>query len=65
MEQTAGKVGGVWTFRGDDMPLYRLYESLASGDTVDDFAAQSAVVVVIEYEADELCSHRLDSVDCW
>ena len=37
VEQTPGKVGGAWVFAGTRVPLFALYENLASGATVDDF----------------------------
>ena len=68
VERIPGQVGGAWAFRGTDVPLYRLYESLASGDTVDDFAARFGVAVeqaaaALEFEADELHDYRLDYPD--
>ena len=63
--QSRGKDGDVWVFSGTSVPLHRLYEALAGGDTVDDFARRFGVDVeqaagVLEYEADELHDYRLD-----
>ena len=58
--------GGYWVFRGTDVPLHALYESLASGATIDDFAMRCPAVsppviaAILEYEADELHDFRLD-----
>ena len=65
VERDPAKSGGVWVFRDTDIPLYRLYETLASGATVDDFAERFGVAVehaagVLEYDADELHDYRLD-----
>ena len=57
---------GHWAFKGAAIPLYALYETLASGATVGDFAARFPAVAVaraaavLEYEADELHDFRLD-----
>ena len=58
VERNAGKAGGAWVFKGTDVPLYRLYETLASDGTVYDFATRYGVAVAqaaraLEYEADE------------
>ena len=45
VERDPAKSGGVWVFRDTDVPLYRLYETLASGATVDDFAERFGVAV--------------------
>ena len=37
VEQTPGKVSGAWVFSGTRIPLFALYENLASGATVEDF----------------------------
>ena len=57
--------GGLWVFKGTQVPLYRLYEHLATGATVDDFAERFGVDVeqaagALEYEAYELHDYRLD-----
>ena len=58
VERNAGKAGGMWVFKGTDVPLYRLYETLASDGTVDNFACRHGVDVeqaaaALRYEADE------------
>ena len=37
VEQTPGKVSGTWVFAGTRIPLYALYENLASGATINEF----------------------------
>ncbi len=68
VERGAWRHGGLWVFRGTDVPLYQLYESLASGMTVGDFAerfgvAIERVVEALRYEADELHDYRLNYPD--
>lgn len=58
VEQDAQRNGGLWVFKGTDVPLYRLYESLAAGEKVGDFAQRHDVsveqaVVTLRYEAEE------------
>ncbi len=65
VERDSAKAGGVWVFKGTNVPLYALYETLAAGATVDDFAERFGVGVelaaaALEYEADELHDYRLD-----
>lgn len=65
VEQDAQRNGGLWVFKGTDVPLYRLYETLASGMTVRDFAERFGVefeqaAAALEYQADELHDYRLD-----
>ncbi|MCY3691381.1 MAG: DUF433 domain-containing protein [Chloroflexota bacterium] len=65
VERASGQDGGLWMFKGTDVPLYHLYERLADGGTVDDFATRHGVDVemaaaALEYEADELHDYRLD-----
>ena len=51
--------GGLWVFKGTQTPLYALYETLATGGTVDDFAARYPAVgaapaqAALRYETDE------------
>lgn len=64
VERAAAEYGGHWVFRGTDAPLYRLYECLAAGGTVDDFAGRydvdlESAVAALRYEADELHDFRL------
>ncbi len=60
VEQTPGKVSGAWVFSGTRIPLYALYENLASGATVDDFVEwfpgveERQVTAVLEHEAKTL-----------
>ena len=57
VECTPGKVSGAWVFAGTRVPLSALYESLAGGATVDEFAAwfpgvdAQQVRSVLEHEA--------------
>ena len=66
VERVAGKAGELWVFKGTQVPLYAMYETLASGGvTVDDFAERcdvdvEQVVATLQYEADELHDYRLD-----
>ena len=65
VERHTQRNGGLWVFTGTDVPLYRLYESLASGMTVGDFAERFGVgieqaVEALQYQADELHDYRLD-----
>ena len=60
--------GGLWVFKGTSVPLYELYETLASGAAVEDFAERFGVAVelaagALEYEGDELHDYRLDYPD--
>ena len=68
VERANEQNGGLWMFKGRSVPLYALYETLASGATVDDFAARHGLTVeqaaaVLRYEADELHDYRLDYPD--
>ena len=50
--------GGLWVFKGTEVPLYTLYEALASGVTVGDFAKRHGVdvelaVATLRYEVEE------------
>ena len=66
VERLSAKDGGIWAFKGTQVPLYAMYETLASGGvTVDDFAERydvdvEQVVATLQYEADELHDYRLD-----
>ena len=57
VERKPGKVSGAWVFAGTRIPLYALYENLASGATVDEFVEwfpgvdEKQVRAVLEYEA--------------
>lgn len=57
-ERDAESHGGLWVFTGTDVPLYRLYEHLAAGGTVDDFSERFSVALqqtaaTLRYEAEE------------
>ncbi len=60
VEQTPGKVSGAWVFSGTRIPLFALYENLASGATVDEFVEwfpgvdEGQVRAVLEHEAKTL-----------
>ena len=60
VEQTPGKVSGAWVFAGTRIPLYALYENLASGATINEFvewfpeADEAQVRSVLEHEAKAL-----------
>ena len=60
VEQTPGKVSGTWVFAGTRIPLYALYENLASGAAIDEFvgwfpeADEAQVRSVLEHEAKAL-----------
>ena len=60
MERTPGKVSGAWVFSGTRIPLYALYENLASGATVEQFVEwfpgveERQVRAVLEHEAQTL-----------
>ena len=57
VEQTAGKVSGVWVFTGTRIPLAALYENLACGATIQEFVewfpgvTERQVRTVLDYEA--------------
>ena len=60
VEQTPGKVSGAWVFSGTRIPLFALYENLASGATVKEFVEwfpgveERQVRAVLEHEAKTL-----------
>ena len=60
VEQTPGKVSGVWVFAGTRVPLHALYENLACGATIDEFVEwfpgveRRQVRAVLEHEAKAL-----------
>lgn len=57
VEQSPGRVSGVWLFAGTQIPLYRLYENLAAGASIDDIiewfpgVKKEQVRLVLEHEA--------------
>ncbi len=60
VEQTPGKISGAWAFSGTRIPLYALYENLASGATINEFVDwfpeldKAQVQTVLEHEANAL-----------
>ena len=63
VERANEQNGGLWVFKGTDVPLYRLYEHLAAGGTVSSFAQQCSLgakqaMAALNYEADELHDFR-------
>ncbi len=60
VERTPGKVSGAWVFSGTRIPLFALYENLASGATVEEFVEwfpgveERQVRAVLEHEANTL-----------
>ena len=60
VERTPGKVSGAWVFAGTRLPLYALFENLASGATIDEFVEwfpgveKQQVQGVLEHEAEAL-----------
>ncbi len=60
VEQTPGKVSGAWVFAGTRIPLYALYENLATGATINEFVEwfpetdEAQVRSVLEHEAEAL-----------
>lgn len=64
VERANEQDGGLWVFKGTSVPLYALYETLASGGTVDDFAERFGLDVepaaaVLRHEAQEFCDDLL------
>ena len=57
MERNPGKMSGAWVFTGTRVPLYALFENLASGATVDEFVEwfpgvdEKQVRAALEHEA--------------
>lgn len=45
VERAGEQGGGLWVFKGTSVPLYALYETLADGGTVDDFAERFGISV--------------------
>ena len=60
VEQTPGRASGAWVFSGTRVPLYALYENLASGATIQEFVEwfpdveEQQVRAVLEHEAEAL-----------
>ncbi len=60
VERVPGRVSGTWVFSGTRIPLFVLYENLASGATIDEFVEwfpgvdEWQVRAVLEHEAKAL-----------
>ena len=60
VERVPGRVSGAWVFSGTRIPLFALYENLASGATIDEFVEwfpgvdEQQVRAVLEHEAKAL-----------
>ena len=60
VERVPGRVSGAWVFSGTRVPLFALYENLASGATIDEFVEwfpgveEWQVRAVLEHEAKAL-----------
>ena len=60
VERVPGRVSGAWVFSGTRIPLFALYENLASGATIDEFVQwfpgvdEWQVRAVLEHEAKAL-----------
>ena len=60
VERKPGKISGAWAFTGTRVPVYALFENLASGATIDEFVEWFAgvdkpqVCAVLEHEAKAL-----------
>ncbi len=60
VERVPGRVSGAWVFSGTRIPLFALYENLASGATIDEFVEwfpgvdEWQVRAVLEHEAKAL-----------
>ena len=60
VERNPRKISGAWAFRGTRVPVYALFENLASGATIDEFVewfpgvAKQQVRAVLEREAEVL-----------
>ncbi len=60
VERNPGKVSGAWVFAGTRIPLFALYENLASGATISEFVEwfpgvdEQQVRTVLEHQAKAL-----------
>ena len=60
VERNTGKVSGAWAFTGTRVPVYALFENLASGVTIEEFIEwfpgvdKSQVRAVLQHEAKAL-----------
>ena len=57
VERIPDKISGAWAFTGTRVPVYALFENLASGATIDEFVEwfpgvdKQQVRAVLEHEA--------------
>ena len=77
MERNPRKISGAWAFTGTRVPVYALFENLASGATIEEFVEwfpdvdEQQVRAVLQYEADALSTaedspeHRSVVFDQW
>jgi len=60
VERNPRKISGAWAFAGTRIPVYALFENLASGATVDEFVEwfpgvdKQQVLAVLDHEARSL-----------
>ena len=60
VERDPRKISGAWAFTGTRVPVYALFENLASGATIDEFVEwfpgvdKQQVRAVLEHEAKAL-----------
>ena len=60
VERSPAKISGAWAFTGTRVPVYALFENLASGATIDEFVEwfpgvdKQQVRAVLEHEAKAL-----------
>ncbi len=60
VERNPRKIGGAWAFTGTRVPVYALFENLASGATIEEFVEwfpgveEQQVRAVLEHEAKAL-----------
>lgn len=59
VERNPSKISGAWAFTGTRVPVYALFENLASGATIDEFewfpgVDRHQVRAVLEHEAEAL-----------
>ena len=66
VERVPWLLGGAWVFKGSRVPLYLLFDNLARGVSIDDFALAQGVEkykleAVLNYAANEIEQLRLSS----
>ena len=60
IERNPRKISGAWAFTGTRVPVYALFENLASGATIEEFVEwfpgveERQVRAVLEHEAEAL-----------